>query len=77
MYICRTNIIVMIEKIGNIIVIGLPVENEKCTYCGVIDELRPYGRNNAMICYDCGMKPENKSITNKKTIMALNGGRKR
>lgn len=31
----------------------------KCEYCGQIDELRPYGKDGAMICFDCGMKPEN------------------
>jgi len=29
-----------------------------CELCGKADDLRPYGPNNEMICYDCGMKDE-------------------
>jgi ribosomal protein L37AE/L43A len=29
---------------------------EKCEYCGKLDELRPYGKNGANICFKCGMK---------------------
>lgn len=32
---------------------------EPCEYCGNVEELRPYGKNGAKICFDCGMKPEN------------------
>lgn len=35
----------------------------KCEYCGKNDELRPYGRGGAFICFECGMKPEHKSET--------------
>lgn len=39
---------------------GIPViyeENpQQCDYCGKIDELRPYGKDGACICFDCGMK---------------------
>ena len=31
-----------------------------CEYCGRDNELRPYGRNGAQICFDCAIKPENK-----------------
>jgi hypothetical protein len=50
---------------GNLIVIGSPEEAtpKKCEYCGELAELRPYGRGGAFICYECGMKPENKSTT--------------
>lgn len=34
----------------------------KCEYCGNSSNLKPYGKNRAMICFDCGMKPENKDI---------------
>lgn len=27
-----------------------------CTSCGKLDELRPYGKDGASICYECGMK---------------------
>ena len=30
----------------------------KCQMCGKNDELRPYGPNNANICFDCAMKDE-------------------
>ena len=42
-----------------LIIIGEGCENEACEYCGKIDELRPYGKNGAKICFDCAMKPEN------------------
>ncbi len=42
------------------IVILEPEPDGKCEYCGKIAELRPYGENGAKICFDCGMKPENK-----------------
>ena len=45
----------MSKRIGNFIIIE-PEEDEKCEYCGKIDELRPYGKNGANICFDCGMK---------------------
>ena len=30
----------------------------KCSDCGNIDELRPYGKNGAFVCFDCAMKDE-------------------
>ncbi|MEW6506376.1 MAG: hypothetical protein AB1432_01390 [Bacteroidota bacterium] len=30
----------------------------KCAYCGKVDDLRPYGKNNERICFECGMKDE-------------------
>lgn len=35
-----------------------------CTECGVDDDCRPYGENGAMICYDCGMKDEERTKRN-------------
>lgn len=29
-----------------------------CSECGADDDCRPYGKNGAMICFDCGMKDE-------------------
>ena len=29
-----------------------------CTECGKDDDCRPYGKNAAMVCFDCGMKDE-------------------
>lgn len=29
-----------------------------CSDCGKEDELRPYGKNGAWVCYNCGMKDE-------------------
>lgn len=34
---------------------------QACTQCGTIAECRPYGENNAQICYDCGMIDEEKT----------------
>lgn len=61
----------MIKALGDVRIIGLEVEPAKCSYCGKIDELRPYGKNAAMICFDCGMKPENKEHTNAMVKEAL------
>lgn len=29
--------------------------SDLCSECGKTNELRPYGKDGAMICYDCGM----------------------
>jgi hypothetical protein len=33
-----------------------PEPPQRCEFCGVIDETRPYGPDGEEICYDCGMK---------------------
>lgn len=58
---------------NKIVIIGLPQEDAPCEYCGKIDELRPYGKNGAKICFDCGMKPENKEHTSKMFSKVLSG----
>ena len=40
-----------------------PEPDGVCSYCGAIAETRPYGKDGAEICYDCGMKPENREQT--------------
>ena len=45
-------------RIVNGMLIIEPEPDDKCEYCGKIDELRPYGKNGERICYDCGMKNE-------------------
>lgn len=45
-----------------------------CAYCSNYDELRPYGRNGAKICFDCGMKPENEKTTEAEFLQILNPG---
>ena len=58
---------------GNVVVIGSKEEAipAPCEYCGKVDELRPYGKNGAFICFECGMKPENKETTIKKYLSLL------
>ncbi len=34
-----------------------------CAYCGANEETRPYGPRGERICFDCAMKPDNKSTT--------------
>jgi len=51
----------MIVK-NKIAIIG-EVNTGKCKYCGKRKDLRPYGKNKALICFDCAMKPENKETT--------------
>lgn len=56
-----------------LIIIGGEFAPEPCEYCGKISELRPYGKNGAKICFECGMKPENKQTTDKAFEDVLNG----
>ena len=61
----------MIMKVGGMNVIGHPDEAKpaKCEECGIMEELRPYGKNAAMVCYDCAMKdPENAAAMFKKQM---------
>ncbi len=39
---------------------------DKCQICGLVGELRPYGPNDELICFKCGMK--NLDLTKKKFI---------
>ncbi len=43
----------------------------KCAYCGKQRELRPYGKNGAEICHDCGFLPENKAETERQFLARL------
>ena len=31
---------------------------QQCDLCGKVDELRPYGPNGEVVCFECGMKDE-------------------
>ena len=52
----------MTKRIGDIVIIE-EEEPDFCEYCGRLEDLRPYGRDGARICFNCGMK--NKEETNK------------
>lgn len=53
-----------------IYVIGSKEElSGNCEYCGKYDELRPYGKNGAKICYECGMKDEEETDKNMTSIL--------
>lgn len=45
--------------------------HQDCAYCKKNAELRPYGINSAMICFDCAMKPENIRNTEKQFMGQL------
>jgi hypothetical protein len=64
----------MSKRIGNIIII----ENEPddiCEYCGKKEELRPYGKNGAKICFKCGMKDKAETEKNmEKILFGIDGG---
>lgn len=51
----------MTKRVGNTIIIE-PEQPQQCDQCGKIDELRPYGPNGSMICFDCGMKDKEGTI---------------
>lgn len=45
----------------------------KCDYCSNEDELRPYGENGAMICFDCAFAtPERAATTEKNFLNQMN-----
>lgn len=46
---------------GDILIIMEEPET-KCAFCNTIAECRPYGPNQQMICFKCGMKPKYKEI---------------
>ncbi|WP_428025057.1 hypothetical protein [Arcobacter sp.] len=52
----------MTKRIDDIVIIE-EEEPDFCEYCGKLAELRPYGKNGARICFNCGIK--NKEETNK------------
>jgi len=42
---------------------GQPIQKH-CCHCGsATEELRPYGPGGAWVCFPCGMKPENRAMT--------------
>lgn len=45
----------MSKKVGNKFYVE-EEQDEECEYCGKIAELRPYGKNGARICFQCGME---------------------
>lgn len=40
---------------GKKFIITKDPNHKPCTGCGKVAELRPYGKDGAEICYDCGM----------------------
>lgn len=57
----------------NITIIDATLPDDKCEYCGKVADLRPYGKNGERICYECGMKPENKETTQAVFRSIING----
>jgi hypothetical protein len=47
----------MSHKVGKTFVIT-GERDGKCEECGKVDELRPYGKNAANVCFACAMKDE-------------------
>jgi hypothetical protein len=60
-----------------VIIIGGEFTPEPCEYCGTVDELRPYGKDGAKICFECGMKPENIKTTEEMFGKVLSGDSER
>lgn len=44
-------------------------KDDICEECGKIAELRPYGKNGAKICFECGMKNEKEIEKNMSRIL--------
>ena len=60
----------------HVYVVPTPINN--CQVCGKKEELRPYGKNGAWVCFECGMKDEeeakrqfNKQFLSKKGMVVL------
>lgn len=47
----------MSEKAGKAFIIEAELP-QQCDFCGKIRELRPYGPNGEVVCFDCAMKDE-------------------
>lgn len=45
----------MTKRIGNVVFIEAE-DFKKCELCGNMDECRPAGPNEEMVCYDCALK---------------------
>lgn len=61
----------MTKKLKNGLIILCEEKHDICEYCGKTDELRPYGKGGANICFDCGM--ENREETDKNCDKILFG----
>lgn len=61
-------------SIKNEVVLGVE-KPQQCDYCGKIAELRPYGRNGASICFECGNKPENQEEMRRQFNARLDGNK--
>ena len=48
----------MTKKITPGIVVIEATADAKCSLCEKIEELRPYGKNGAWVCFECMMKDE-------------------
>ena len=48
----------MSHRLNKNIVIITPTAPAKCSDCGEVEELRPYGKDGAWVCFPCGMKDE-------------------
>ncbi len=44
-------------------------EDTACTECGKVAETRPYGHKGARVCYDCGMKNEQRTQHNMEVVL--------
>ena len=52
----KTLLTKLMETPGVYVCVQTP--KNKCHFCGKEEELRPYGPNAELICFDCGMKDE-------------------
>lgn len=62
----------MTKRVGNTVIIEC-TQPAKCTDCGDVKELRPYGKGGAYVCFECGMKDE--AEMKRQFLKLLNGER--
>lgn len=53
----------MTKRVGNVVILE-PEKPQQCDECGEVKELRPYGRDGAHICYECGQKNPRETFRN-------------
>lgn len=52
----------MTKKVGKSTILIESTGDAECTDCGKVDELRPYGKDGAFVCFPCMMKDEDEGM---------------
>ena len=47
------------------------MKERKCYYCDSTEDLRPYGPDGSLVCYECGVDPEHEEETKRNFLRKL------